>query len=117
MSSSMSLFSLLNPAKDYAVEVAVRLWFSQTHHQYGQMTRIQIDSTAKTIHVELELKGETSPLVIDVRSYRVGSESGETLIELGDIETSREWINQLINDYLPPERKSFKVPGAVRMLL
>ena len=113
----MSLFSLFNPAKDYALGVTVRLWFNQTYKRYGQMTTIHIDSTAKTIHLELDLEGEAAPIVIDVKSYRLGSVSGETTIELGEIETSRGWINQLVADYLPPDKKSFSVPGAVKVLL
>lgn len=113
----MSLFSFLNPAKDYALEVAVKLWFNQTHKRYGHMTSIQIDSTAKTIRVELDLKGETAPLTIDVKSYALSAGSGETIIELGDIETSREWVNLLLADYVKPENRRFPVPGAVRAIL
>ena len=113
----MSLFSFLNPAKDFTLEVAARLWFNQTHERYGQMTNIQIDSTAKSIHVELELKGDPTPLKIAVASYQLSTESGETFIQLGEIKTSREWINHLIGDFLPPGKKRFKVPGAVKAVL
>ena len=113
----MSLFSFLSPAKDFALEVAVKLWFNQTQKRFGHMTTIQIDSAAKSIRIELELKGEPAPLKIDVASYHLSTKSGETFIELGKIKTSREWINQLISDYLPPEKKCFKVPGAVKVLL
>lgn len=113
----MSPFTFLNPAKDYAIEWTVKLWFNQTKNRYGKMTTIQIDSTAKHIHVELDLKGEPEPLKIEVKSYKLNTVSGETFIEMGDIETSREWINQLISAYLPPEKKCFKVPSAVNVLL
>jgi hypothetical protein len=121
----MSLFSFLNPilgwipnpAKDFGSEVGAKFRFNQKYQRYGQMTNIQIDSTAKTIHVELELKGEPAPLKIDVLSYQLSPESGESFIELGEIKTSREWINHLISDYLPPEKRRFKVPGFVKGLL
>ena len=113
----MSLFSFLNPAKDFTSEVAAKLYINHKYQRYGQMTNIQINSAAKTLHVELELKGETTSLKIDVASYQLSTESGETFIELGEIKTSREWINQLISDYLPLEKKCFKVPGAVKALL
>jgi hypothetical protein len=113
----MTLLSFLSPAKEFALEVAVKLWFNHTHQRYGHMTTIQIDSTAKSIHVELELKGETSPIRIDVKGYELSSDSGETFIELGEIKASREWINQLISDFLPPDKKCFKVPGAVKVVL
>lgn len=96
---------------------AVKLWFNQTQKRYGTMTTIQIDSTAKTIHLELELEGEVSLVQIDVKSYELSTHANETFIELGEIQTSREWINHLINDFLPPEKKCFKVPGAVKALL
>jgi hypothetical protein len=113
----MSLFSFLNPAKDHLIGGAVKLWFNQTQKRYGNMTTIQIDSTAKTIHIELELKGEASPVQMDVKSYELSTNAGETFIELGEIQTSREWINHLIDDFLPPEKKCFKVPSAVKALL
>jgi len=113
----MSLFSFLRAAKDGAIEMAVKLWFNQTQNRYGHMTSIQIDSTAKNIHVELELKGESSPLIIDVKGYILIVESGETLIELGDITTSREWVNTLLADYLKPQNRRFRVPSAVKIIL
>jgi hypothetical protein len=113
----MSLFSLLNPAKDHLIGGAVKLWFNQTQKRYGNMTTIQIDSTAKTIHIELELKGEASPVQLNVKSYELSTDAGETFIEIGEIQTSREWINHLIDDFLPPEKKCFKIPNAVKALL
>lgn len=113
----MSLFSKLNLVKDCLIAGAVRLWFNQKHHRYGKMTTIQINSTAKSIHVDLDLKGEPSLMHIDVKSDALSTQSGETFIKLGEIECSREWINQLISDYLPPEKMRFKVPGAVTVVL
>lgn len=113
----MSQLSRLNPAKDFLLAGAVKLWFNQTHQRYGKMTHIRIDSQNHRIEVELDLRGESSPIQLALKSYELGSEAGETFITLGQIETSREWINQLIRDYLPPDRKRFKVPGAVKVLL
>lgn len=113
----MSLFSLFNPAKDYLLAAAAKLWFNQTLKRYGQMTHIRIDSQNHRIDVELELRGESSPIQLALKSYELSSEAGETFIAIGEIETSREWITQLISDYLPPEQKRFKVPAAVKVLL
>jgi hypothetical protein len=109
---------MLNPAKDFIVEVAVKQWFNQTQKRYGIMTRIQIDSQARRIEIDLELKGETSPLHVDVKEYQITTGAGgETFVDLGEIETSREWINAVIADYFTPEKRRFKVPGAVRLVL
>lgn len=113
----MSLFSFLKPAKDLALGMAVKRWFNQTQNRYGTMTSIQINSTAKSIHVELELKGESSLITIDIKDYALSDRSGETFIELGEIETSREWVNALLADYLKPEKRHFAVPSALKILL
>ena len=113
----MSLFSLFTPAKDHLLAGAVKLWFNQTLNRYGQMTYIRIDSQNRRIDVELELRGESSPIQVAINSYELSSQAGETFITIGEIETSREWINQLISDYLPSDKKRFKVPGAMKVLL
>jgi len=113
----MSLFSLFNPAKDYLLAGAVKLWFNQTLNRYGQMTHIRIDSQNHRIDAELELKGESSPIQLAIKNYELSSETGETFMTIGEIQTSREWITQLISDYLPPDKKRFKVPGAIKALL
>lgn len=113
----MSFISFFNSAKDRALAATIKMWFNKTRKRYGTMTSIQIDSTTKTIHLELELNGESTPVHIDIKNYHLSSDSGQTLISLGDISTSREWINQLIGDFLPPEKRVFKVPTAVNALL
>ena len=65
----MPPFSFLCPVKDHLVAGAVKLWFNQTHKRYGTMSTIHVDSTAKSIRVELAHKGETSPIEIKVGKY------------------------------------------------
>jgi hypothetical protein len=114
----MSLFHIFSSVKDVAVEVIAKRWFNQTQKRYGNMTKIQIDSQRKHIDVELDLKGESLPLRIEVKCYQLESEiGGQTYISLGDIETSREWLNVLISDYFDPQRRRFKVPKAIRLAL
>jgi hypothetical protein len=61
---------------------------------------------------------EASPIQIDIKKYELPEESGQTRITLGEIETSHEWINQTVHDYLPQGKKSFAVPGGdVKMLM
>ncbi len=110
----MSLFSLLNPAKDCLLAATVKPWLNQTIKRYGHMTQLRIDSTNKRIDIELELKGESSPIQIIVKSYELTSEAGETHIELGEIETSREWINVLVADFLNRRTEDFQCLGQSR---
>ena len=116
----MPLFPILNifkQGKDFLIGQAMLNWFNTVKKHIGKMTNIKIDSENKNIELDLELKGETSPLRIHIRNYRLISESGETFIELKDVTTSREWINALLADYPEPEKRRFKVPTAVKALL
>jgi hypothetical protein len=113
----MSFFSALAIGKDRLLEAPARYYLNQTIQPYGHMTHLRIDSTNKRIDVELELKGEASPIQVAVKNYNLTTEAGETYIELGDIETSREWINALLTNYFKPEKRRFNVPGAVKMVL
>ena len=81
------------------------------------MTHINIDSQKRSLDMELDLKGEAAPLQINIKNYRLIDESGETYIELSDITTSREWINALLRDYPDLEKRHYKVPAAVKVLL
>jgi hypothetical protein len=113
----MSISSIFSQSKDRLIEAAAKPLLNQTIKHYGHMTHLRIDSTNKRIDVELDLKGETSPIQIAVKSYTLTTAGGKTHIELGDIETSREWINALLDDFFKPENRRFPVPGAVRALL
>lgn len=115
--SIMAPFSILSRVKDFALEVAAKPWINHIIKPYGHMTTIQIDSAAKSIHIELDLHGEPAPLRIDVKSYTLSAVAGETFIELGEIETSREWINTLLGNFIKPGNKRFNVPAAVKVLL
>lgn len=57
------------------------------------------------------------PFRVHIQDYRIFTTDGETFIELTDVTTSREWINALLVDYPQPEKRRFKVPAAVKMLL
>lgn len=113
----MSIAHMLHQLKDHALGMAVMVWFNHNKKTYGQMTQIRIDSQQKQIDIELDLKGEASLMQISIKDYALTTEAGDTFIELGSITTSRAWIDQLLSDYLKPDQKRIKVPGAVKVLL
>lgn len=107
--------SLLTTIKDKAVQFALRTWFQLKCNKFGNMTSLQINSKIKTIQLDLELKGETSPIKISISRYELTEEGGKTYLCVGEIETSREWINVLLANYLKERR--FEVPSAVKIAL
>jgi len=65
--------------------------------KYGKLTKLQVDNENKTIHAELDLKGEQERVQITLPNYRLIQEAGgNPLFEPGTIEVSREWLNALV---------------------
>ena len=113
---------ILNNAKDAVIRAknsilakAARLYFNKSFKSIGIMTKLQIDSKNNTVHLELDLRGEQTPITIDVARYTLSSQGGKTQVELSGIKTSREWINVLLDHYV--KQKPIEVPGFLKVLL
>ncbi|MDD2357794.1 MAG: hypothetical protein PHX13_07775 [Thiovulaceae bacterium] len=65
----------------------------------GEMLKFRLDSNNKTIEMEVMLKGEVEPLKIEIKEYKISTENNEGFIELGEIVTSREWVNTVLALY------------------
>lgn len=77
----------------------VKYILNQKLKRYGRMLKLDIDDN-KSISLELKLKGETSPILVNIGKYEIlsGQVSG---IKLSEISTSREWITELIQTLYP----------------
>ena len=117
----MSLIDLLRQPKDAIISTVVKPFVQSKLAPYGTMTKLSINSAEKSIHISLDLKGESSPIDIHVRNYEVIKQGENSAIRIGAIETSREWMTQLIQNYLPENRKTIPLPPslatAAKMLL
>jgi len=82
-------------------------------HQYGRMTKLEIDRANKTVSVDLDLKGEKEGIRITLSNYQLIQSAGKNpLFEPGTIEVSREWLNALLKTLVKtsviPERMEVK---------
>jgi len=84
--------------------------------RYGYMLKLDIDSGEKTIDLELLLRGESIPLRIHVGRYEIlaGAESG---IKISQINTSKEWITEVIHALAPEHTLKFNHAGLLKMIL
>ena len=102
---------------------AVKQTLNSTYLQpYGSLTELEIDSEKKSLRLTLELKGESQPVEIRVPRYQLVERGDETYIELGEIITSREWVNSLLRDHLnekliKPRLAKTPLPAMAAMLL
>jgi hypothetical protein len=108
--------------KNFASAAARQTLNSTWLQPYGSLTELDIDSKNQTLALTLELKGESQPIQIRIKHYELIERDNETYIELGEIETSREWVNTLLRDHLnekviKPRLRQTPLPAVVRMLL
>jgi len=80
------------------------------------MLKLDIDSAAKSIALEVLLKGEASPLQIRIGHYEVltGDESG---IRISSIQTSREWLTELVQALAPEHTVKFNHANLLKLIL
>ena len=85
------------------------------------MTKLEIDTTNKTVNIDLELKGETESIRVIVSNYKLVESGNCTFIEVGDITASREWMNVVLAE--PAMKAMIKtalakpVPGFLKSIL
>jgi len=80
--------------------------------KYGKVSSIKLDTEQKNLTVTAELLGELSPLTI-VLKYKSYRRNGQMLVEITYVESSREWIKLVANDYLNTNKAPIEVPGGL----
>lgn len=89
----MSIFA---NAKDRLVEQAALSYLnSQLLAPFGRATRLRIDSVAKSLAIELDLKGEAVPVNIEIQDYEISETQGRYFLLVRNARTSREWLTAL----------------------
>ncbi len=74
--------------------------------ELGEMTSILIDSKNKSIAIEIELKGEDKPISVRINGYEIESDGDRSLVQIGDISFSREWMDVIAKKFLVKEKLS-----------
>ena len=68
--------------------------------EFGVMTSILIDSKNKSIAIEVELKGEDRPISIRINGYGIEPDGDGSLVKIGGISFSREWMDVIAKKFL-----------------
>jgi hypothetical protein len=80
--------------------------------KYGRLTRLEIDRNNKTIHADLDLKGEKEGVRITLSNYQLVQEKDKNpLFAPGAIEVSREWLDALLKTLV----KTGLIPGQLEV--
>lgn len=100
----------LNSTKDRLLAKGAMTHCNKHIEKYGTVLDLQLDTVQRALSVTLMLKGETSPVEIHVREYAFSTVEGKSVLVIdgNKIDTSREWLANLIRDYLG--QKQLSVP-------
>src|SRR5262245_42682896 len=107
---------ILSNAKDRVLEQMALAYLNKNLlAPYGRATSLRIDSSAKTICIEAELKGESSPVKIEVTDYEIKPDGARYFAQVKGVRTSREWLTTLAMKHL--RNVPFELPAQVGSLL
>lgn len=97
----MHTMGLLSGAKDRVMEYAALSYLNaKLLVPYGRATSLEIDSKARTLRMNLELKGEAAAVELEITEYEIVNEEGRYFGVVKGVRTSREWLTALAQDQL-----------------
>ena len=96
INDKMGLFS---GVKDRMIEYAALSYLNtKLLEPYGRATSLEVDSAARTLRINIELKGETAPVELEITKYEITEEAGRYFAVVQEVRTSREWLTALARD-------------------
>lgn len=108
--------NIFGRAKDRMLEqMALAYLNGQLLAPYGRATQLHLDSQKKTITIEIELKGESSPITVELTDYELSKEGERYFAEVKGVRTSRAWLTALAENKLANVK--FPLPSRLGSLL
>ena len=103
---------MLQAMKDKALSKGAKIAINQQIHEYGEITKLNINSKFKSIDLEVLLHGESDNIKVQVEYYEITEDNH---FRISGVATPRSWINTLISNHF--EGKEFKVPSEYAQML
>jgi hypothetical protein len=94
------LRELWSQGKDFGAAVVAKHQINKQLAPFGNMLRLNIDSTRKSVEMEMLLKGETHPIIISIDEYLVEEDATGLSIVIKRVSTSREWMTTAAQKFL-----------------
>jgi hypothetical protein len=101
--------------KDRALSAGMKMVANTQMKEYGEMLKLDLDSTRKTIEAEVMLEGEKEPLKVKVGRYEMAERDGRYFLKIHAVTTSRAWLNTLAASYL--DGREFEIPEQYAKML
>jgi hypothetical protein len=80
--------------------------FNKLIGRYGTVLDFQLNTVDRSLSFTLLLKGEETPIKIQVHEYTLSTVEGKSalIIDGRKVDTSREWLTELIRDQVSQKR-------------
>jgi hypothetical protein len=95
-----SIGKILGSAKDKALETSVRAFLNHRAAAFGSVTALAVDTQLKKASLTAELKGESTPISVEIGRYEILGQNGRTCIRVLEVGASREWLKVVLEQYL-----------------
>ncbi|MBZ0198388.1 MAG: hypothetical protein K8H86_00855 [Ignavibacteriaceae bacterium] len=106
------MFNFLKSLKDKVGEKAAQAFLRNKVKRYGEMINLKIDSQGKSISAIFLLKGEDAQTAIEIAGYTLSEENGKLYIQIEKLNSSKEWITLLAEDFL--SGKKIEIPANIK---
>lgn len=90
----------LDNAKDRLLANGAKVHINKLIGRYGIVLDLQLNTVGRSLLCTLQLKGEETPVKIQVHEYALSTAEGKSVLVIyGEkIDTSREWLTELLRD-------------------
>ncbi|MSU60886.1 MAG: hypothetical protein EXS31_00575 [Pedosphaera sp.] len=89
----------LGRTRDAAGSMLVERAAQKLINNYGRMLNLRIDSKNNSIHCEILLKGEATPIQISINKYELTTDDSGTCLVIRDASASREWMTTVLSQF------------------
>ena len=111
------LKSLYNNTKDKSISFVVEKTANYYIKDYGKMLNFKLDSENKKVFLEIMLKGEAESLKVEIKDYLIIEKEGKEFLKFTEIDTSREWINVILETFVKDKFNEIEIPKEYSKLL
>jgi len=96
-------------SKDATNSKLFKTVLNQLIKSYGTVLAFKIDSKDRSFLIELMMKGEKLPIIVDIRSYEFVKHDDYTSVIMYEMKTNREWMQALMDMFII--NKEFELPS------
>ena len=105
----------LGRLKDAALEKTLLAFLRPKLERYGELRRLSLDTSAKVVSGEIQLRGDSDVINVSQARYRIESRGADTVLIIYEVKLSKVWAQNLLEDHF--REISIKIPDLVRGLL